>query len=105
MEVFELVARLAKLQIEQNDIIEQLANRANRDIETETEDKKPEAQELDTEIHTGDHILLLTGGIKCSKGDRAKVTKVTSSSVHFTVIRNNHSTYKKHRNVQKIEQS
>ena len=104
MEVSDLVARLAELQIEQNSIIEQLANKA-RAIETKTEDKKQATQQKDTQIHTGDHVLLLTGGIKCNKGDRAKVTKVTDSSVHFTVLRNSHSTHKKHKNVKKIQQT
>ncbi len=105
MNVSELVAKLAKLQIEQDDIIQQLADRA-RDTDTEAKgkDKKPKAQEADTEIRRGDHVLLLTGGVLCSKGDRARVTKVTSSAVHFIVLRNNHNTYKKHKNVRKVPQ-
>jgi hypothetical protein len=108
MNVSDLIAKLAKLQIEQDDIIQQLANRA-RDTETETKDKdkdkKPKAQKEDNEIHKGDHVLLLTGGVLCKKGDRAQVTKVTHSAVHFHVLRNNHNTYKKHKNVQKIQQA
>ena len=91
MNISDLVKQLSQLQLEQNKIIEQIL--AARDTTTLTE---PE----DT-IHIGDHVLLLTG-IRCIKGDRARVTKVTESAVHFTVIRNNHNTYKKHRNVQKI---
>ena len=89
-EVSDLLAQLAKLQIEQDDIIEKLKN-----ISTETQGE--------TEIRAGDHVVLLTGGVRCMKGDRALVTKVTKSSVHFTVLRNQHSTYKQHRNVQKTE--
>jgi len=111
MDVSDLVAKLAKLQIEQDDIIQQLANRA-RDTESKTKDKKPkartkdkkpEAQQEDTEIHPGDHVLLLTGGLLCNKGDRARVTKVTGSAVHFIVLRNSHNTYKKHKNVRKVQ--
>ena len=35
----------------------------------------------------------------------AKLTKVTKSNVHFVVLRNNHHTYKKHKNVQKVPQA
>jgi hypothetical protein len=96
MRVSELVARLAKLQLEQDAIIQQLADIAG-DTEAETEE--------DTEIRIGDHVLLLTGGVLCSKGDRARVTKVTSSTVHFTILVGSfigHNSYKKHRNVQKV---
>lgn len=91
MDISDLIAQLSKLQIEQNKIIEQIA------IRTRSNKAKP----IDI-IHIGDHVVLLTGGIKCIKGDKARVTKVTESAVHFTVLRNNHNTYKKHRNVQKI---
>ena len=70
----------------------------------ENKDKKPRAQEEDTKIRKGDHVVLLTGGVLCSKGDKARVTKVTDSTVHFHVLRNNHYTYKKHKNVQKVQQ-
>ena len=104
--VSDLIAKLAQLQIEQDDIIQQLPNRA-RGTETKTKDKdkKPKAQEKDNEIHIGDHVLLLTGGLLCNKGDRARVTKVTNSAVHFIVLRNSHHTYKKHKNVRKVPQS
>jgi NCAIR mutase (PurE)-related protein len=111
MNVSDLIDKLARLQIEQDDIIQQLAHRAE-DPKTETEarvtlteHKKPEAQEADTEIRKGDHVLLLNSGVLCRKGDRALVTKVSHSAVHFVVFRNKHHTYKKHRNVQKIPQA
>ena len=91
MDISDLVKQLSQLQLEQNKIIEQITARATA-TPTEPEDT----------IHIGDHVLLLTGGIRCIKGDRARVTKVTDSAVHFTVIRNKHNTYKKHRNVRKI---
>ena len=91
MDIPALIKKLSQLQLEQNKIIEQITARATA-TPTEPEDT----------IHIGDHVLLLTGGIRCIKGDRARVTKVTDSAVHFTVIRNNHNTYQKRRNVQKI---
>jgi hypothetical protein len=92
MEVSDLVAQLAKLQLEQNDIIERLAN-----LTAESQDEN--------EIRVGDYVILLTGGVRCIKGDKARVTKVTKSSVHFIILRNQHTTYKQHRNVQKVQQA
>jgi len=91
MDIPALIQQLSKLQLEQNKIIEQIAAKVT------ATPMKPE----DT-IHIGDHVLLLTGGIRCVKGDKARVTKITDSAVHFIVIRNKHNTYKKHRNVRKI---
>ena len=77
MDIPALIKKLSQLQLEQNKIIEQITARATA-TPTEPEDT----------IHIGDHVLLLTGGIRCIKGDRrARVTKVTDSAVHFTVIR------------------
>jgi hypothetical protein len=92
MDIPALIKKLSQLQLEQNKIIEQITAARATATPTEPEDT----------IHIGDHVLLLTGGIRCIKGDRARVTKVTNSAVHFTVIRNKHNTYKKHRNVRKI---
>ena len=89
MNITDLIAQLSELPLEQNKILEQ----RTRATKTESEDT----------IHIGDHVLLLTGGIRCIKGDKAQVTKVTTKTVvHFTVLRNKHNTYKRHRNVQKI---
>jgi len=91
MDIPALIEQLSKLQLEQNKIIEQITARVTA-TPTEPEDT----------IHIGDHVLLLTGGIRWIKGDKAQVTKITDSAVHFIVIRNKNNTYKKHRNVQKI---
>jgi len=100
MEIPDIVAKLAKLQIEQNYLIQELSNRARN-----TEDKKPKAKEVNNKIIVGHHIVLLTGSILCNKGDKALVTKVTDSTVHFTVLRNKHNTHKKYKNVCKIQQA
>jgi len=55
MEISDLIAKLAKLQIYQNNIIKQLANRT-RAIETETEDKNLEAQYRNP--HRGSHLTI-----------------------------------------------
>jgi hypothetical protein len=93
MEVSELLEQLAKLQLEQDEIIQQLVRKTGG-TEAEPTDS--------TEISVGDHVVLLTGGVRCVKGDRAQVTKVTRSTIHFTILRNQHSTYKQRRNVRKI---
>ena len=93
MEVSELLEQLAKLQLEQDKIIQQLV------IKTGGTEAEPTDN---TGISVGDHVVLLTGGVRCTKGDRARVTKVTRSAVHFTVLRNQHSTHKQHRNVGKV---
>ena len=91
MNITDLIAQLSELQLEQNKILAQIAAR--------TESTKAEPKDT---IHIGDHVLLLTGGIRCIKGDKAQVTKVTKTAVHFTVLRNKHNTFERHRNVQKI---
>ena len=91
MNITDLIAQLSELQLEQNKILAQIAAR--------TESTKAEPKDT---IDIGDHVLLLTGGIRCIKGDKARVTKVTKTAVQFIVLRNQHNTYKRHRNVQKI---
>ena len=65
MNITDLIAQLSELQLEQNKILAQIAAR--------TESTKAEPKDT---IHIGDHVLLLTGGIRCIKGDKARVTKV-----------------------------
>ena len=101
MNISDLVARLTELQIEQSKILEQLAT-LSKDTETESEGKHEKTKEEDTGLQVGDHIKLLTKGVNFRKGDKAIITKVTESTVYFTVLRNKHSTFKQHRNVQKI---
>jgi len=101
MKIPDIVAKLAKLQIEQNYLIQELSNRGRN-----TEDKKPKvplenkklkAKEVNKKIIVGDHVVLLTGGILCNKGDKGLVTKFTNSTVHFTVLRNKHNMHKKYK--------
>ena len=99
MEIADIVAKLAKLQIEQNYLIRELSNKTRT-----VEDKTPAPKLVNNKILIGDHVILLTGGILCNKGDKGLVTKVTDSTVHFTVLRNRHNTYKKYKNVSKVLQ-
>ena len=91
MNITDLIAQLSELQLEQNKILAQIAAR--------TESTKAEPKDT---IDIGDHVLLLTGGIRCIKGDKARVTKVTKTAVQFIVLRNQHNMYKRRINVQKI---
>ena len=85
MNITNIIAQLSELQLEQNKILAQIARTRTGATKMESEDT----------IHIGDHVLLLTGGIRCIKGDKAQVTEVTeSAAVHFTVEYS--------RNVQKI---
>ena len=96
MNVSDLVAKLQQLQIEQNNILDQLAGM------NEPAERKPNTTKGEN-LKVGDHVVLLTSGINFQKGDKVLVTKVTTSSVHFTLLHNKHATYKRHRNVQKVQ--
>ena len=102
MDVSNLIAQLTKLQLEQNKILEQLAVISNTDKTQNTVDKKHRATDINEDLKIGDHGILLTGGTRCKKGNKARVTKITDLAVHFVVLRNDHHTYKKHWNAQKV---
>jgi hypothetical protein len=73
MNITDLSAQLSELQLEQNKILAQIATRTGASTKTESKDT----------IHIGDHILLLTCGIRCiKKGDKARVTKVMNHQSH-----------------------
>jgi hypothetical protein len=74
MNITDLIAQLSELQLKQNKILAQIATRTGA-TKIESEDT----------IHIGDHVLLLTGGIRCIKGNKAQVKKVTKTAIHFTV--------------------
>ena len=99
MEIADIVTKLAKLQIEQNYLIRELSGKTKI-----VENKTPAPKPVNNKILVGNHVILLTGGILCNKGDKGLVTKVTDSTVHFTVLRNKHNTYTKYRNIRKVQQ-
>ena len=108
MDTSEIIQRLRDLQIKQNKLFQELHRR--------TKQLKPEpaAQAMSSPVNKGmeptmsedlkggDTITLLTNGTQCKKGDKAKVVHITNSAVHFTVIRNGHSMYKKPKNIRKV---
>ena len=106
MDISSLVNKLKELQIEQDNILQQIqaineldTNRGTTGIPASN---RAHPQSTSTRLKTGDHVTLLTGGIKCNKGDIARITKITDKWVHFVVLRNNQESYKKSRNVRKI---
>ena len=94
MEINQLIEELQKLHLEQGQIIKEIISRASEQPEPPKEDPD--------RIQIGDHVKLLTGGLKCKKGDIAEVTSVSPSSISFVVLRNNYRTYRKPKNVQKV---
>lgn len=97
MEISDLLKKLKNLQIEQDKVIAEISLRTS----SLTKQPSPPKDEDPNKIRIGDHVTLLTGGIKCRKGDVAKVTSVSPSSISFVVLRNSHRTYRKPKNVKK----
>ena len=105
----KLIRELKELRIEQSVLTRQVSvldnkiNSLEKQIHTIAQPKSRHSTESDLQI--GDIIVLLTKGVRCRKGDRARVTKVNPlpypGTVHFTVLHNKHTTYKKRSNVKK----
>ena len=70
---------------------------------TEAKPAKASGGVASQELKPGDNIILLTGGIVARKGDKARVTRVSDTAIHFVIDRNDHSTYKRHKNVRKVQ--
>ena len=106
MDISSLVDKLKELQIEQDQILQQIQAINESDTNRHTTEgpalNRARPRSTSTRLHTGDHVTLLTGGIKCSKGDIARITRITDKWVHFIVLRNNQESYKKPRNVRKV---
>ena len=106
MEIADIIRRLQELQIEESNLLAELASR-ERNNEVPRSYPQPPNRRGSTpigreQLTVGDEVLLLTRGAKCCKGDTATVTKVSPNTVHFTVHRTGHATYKKIENVKKI---
>ena len=83
----ELIQRLQQLQIEENEIIGQLAAiRSTRQG-----------------IQVGDTVKLLTRGVRSKRGDLAVVTKASSSSISVQLISTGHVTRRHPKNVLRVE--
>ena len=114
MEIADIVRQLQELQIKQSELLSQLASKQSQPANTDPKPKDSSKEKpkevrpartrntVEQGLKPGDAITLLTGGIVARKGDRATVTKVTDTAVHFVIDRNGHITYKRHKNVRKI---
>ena len=106
MEVADIIKRLQELQIEENTLLAELMSRGTGDGLSRSRTLPPSQRENRAQdrrrVKVGDDILLLTGGVRCRKGDKATVTKVSPKSIHFTVHRNGITTYKRPENIQRI---
>ena len=97
MDIGEITRKLRDLQIEQNALLEQLNNHhKNKNISVTTREN-----DYNT-IRVGDQVILGTGGVRCTTGDIATVTKINKSTIHFKVNRNGHHSHKKIKNIRKI---
>ena len=93
LSVEEITERLNTLQIEQRELTQQLAKHA----------KKNQTKQDKSDISIGDIIEILTPGVRCKRGDKGVVRKVKSTTIYFDVIKNGHSTYRKRKNIKKIQ--
>ena len=92
----ELIQRLQQLQIEENEVINQLAAiRSNR------QEPRPTRQVL----RIGDKVRLLTKGVRSKKGDLAVITKVASDFITIRLIATGHVTRRHPKNISKVEPS
>ena len=74
MAIVDIVAKLAKLQIEQNYLIRKLSNKTKF-----VEDKTPAPVPVNSKILVGYHVILLTGSILCNKGDKGRSPTVLAN--------------------------
>ena len=106
MEVADIIKRLQELQIEESNLLAELASRERNNealrAYPQHPSQRPNRANDKNQIKIGDKVLLLTGGVRCRKGDTATVTKVSPKTIHFTVHRTGHATYKRVENVKRI---
>ena len=91
----ELIRRLRQLQIEENNIIEQLAAIRSGDEAINQSD--------DEVIRVGDTVKLLTKGVRSKKGDLAVVTSVSDNSIGIKLKNTGHITRRQPNNVKKVK--
>ena len=107
MSTSNIIERLSKLQLEQNSLIAQLINQNNKKVPNIKGGLKPPKQKSseknesgkNSSIKVGDHIILLTNGVRSKKGDEATVLDIKGKTIKLVVNRNGHNTYRKSHNV------
>ena len=109
MNTSDIIEQLQRLQIEQNKLIAQLIvsksdNKPvlkNVQVTPQQKEAKTRAGNSNERVQVGDHITLLTSGVRSRKGDTARVTKTTENTIHFVVLRNGHNSFRRIKNVRK----
>ena len=109
MSTSDIIKRLSKLQLEQNTLIAQLIKQNNKEVPSIKGGLKPPKHKSaedsgsgsNDSIKVGDHITLLTNGVRSKKGDEATVFDIKGKTVKFVVNKNGHNTYRKIHNVHK----
>ena len=96
MEIADIVQKLQDLQIQKGQLLTKLAAKYSVPISSNKVIEVPNTRSRDSRAwQPGDNIILLTGGVITRKGGLAKVTKLMETNMHFVVIRNGQSMYKK----------
>ena len=89
----ELVQELERLHIRQAEIISKLQQkRSNR-----------KSSRQDTNLKPGDKVQLLTKGVLSAKGDLAQIIRISGDTVHLKILKNDHHTHRKIKNVRRAE--
>ena len=99
MNTTDIIERLQKLQIEQNELFAQLIT-----PEAKSKGVVKSSNEEGTKLKIGDYITLLSSDVRSKKGDKARVTGTKGTTVKFVIVRNGHNTHhNKGNNVRKLE--
>ena len=94
MNIEEITARLQSLQLEQDQLLQQLA--------TAVATEGTKANNTSKALRVGQQVEILTKGVRSQKGDIGIITKVTKDRVHLQVERNGTSTSRKQSNVRSL---
>ena len=89
----ELIQELERLHIRQAEIISKLHQKRSNQ-------KSPRR---DTNLKPGDKVQLLTKGVLSAKGDLAQITRINGDTVHLKILKNDHHTHRKIKNVRRAE--
>ena len=98
MNTSDIIERLQKLQIEQNELFAQLITPAAK-----SKGGVKSSSEKSAELKIGGYITLLSSGVRSKKGNKARVTGTKGTTVKFIIVRNGHNTHRKRNNVRKLE--
>ena len=98
MNTSDIIERLQKVQIKQNELFAQLIT-----PEAKSKGVAKSSSEESEKLKIGDYITLLSSSVRSKKGDKARVTGTKGKTVKFVVVRHGHNTHRKRNNVRKLE--